>query len=164
MPIKHTGSISIKHHEGFVLLPSFLRRSVTALFFLRHLIPKKQFLLLSGGRSIQVIYLKQLIINIFLITTYQTTVSNVKEVSGREEPTENYQLNLQLLSAFQSFIVSAHRLSHHNFTVLVHSQRSHSVVFREKAVKSRCTLPAQQQAADRPSQRAAGEHSGAFSS
>ncbi len=33
----------------------------------------------------------------------------------------------------------------YNFTVLVHSQCSHSIVFREKAVKAHCTLPAQQQ-------------------
>ncbi len=42
-------------------------------------------------------------------------------------------------------------LSGHNFTVLVHSQHSHSVVFRGKAVKSHRTRPAQQQTADRHS-------------
>ncbi len=61
---------------------------------------------------------------------------------------------MEIYSEFQLIVY----LSDHNFTVLVHSQRSHNVVFS-------CAQPAQQEkTADRLSQRAAGEHSGAFSS
>ncbi len=51
-------------------------------------------------------------------------------------------MNLQLPSTLQSFIVRFSSLficATHNFTVLVLSQRSHTVIFREYTVKSRQT-------------------------
>lgn len=51
----------------------------------------------------------------------------------------------------------------HNFILLVHSQFSHCIVFRGKAVKSCCALAAEQlKAARHRDQRPAGEHNGAF--
>lgn len=77
---------------------------------------------------------KAAIIYIFIIT--------VDQMIHSDEATENYALNMQLLSALRSFIVSALCLSVHNFTVLVHPHRCHSVIFREKTGKSHSPLPA----------------------
>ncbi len=56
---------------------------------------------------------------------------NVNGVACSDEPTENYSLNLQRPSALRSFIVSFSSLfsCQATTTVLVHSHRSHSVLF-----------------------------------
>lgn len=59
------------------------------------------------------------------------TMCNVKGVSGSDEQTENYHLNPQLCLALRSFIVCSSLFfgcPAHNFTVLVHSHRFHTVV------------------------------------
>lgn len=78
-----------------------------------------------------------------------------------DEPSENYQLNLQLASALWSFMVSFSSLlscAFHNFAVwftlttlcCFHLQQPD--VFREKALKSLCTQPALHQTAGRQSE------------
>ncbi len=101
------------------------------------------------------IYLKKVVNDIFIPTVYEKPVKTMWQRES-DEPTENYQLNRQLSSILWSFIVSFSLLFScpaHNFTVLVHSHRSHCVVFGSSRqvffLKTRCTLPAQHQNADR---------------
>ncbi len=57
---------------------------------------------------------------------------NVKGVARSDEPTERCHVNLQLRSTLRSFITSVSSLFSwpaHNFNVLLHSHRSHNIIF-----------------------------------
>lgn len=76
--------------------------------------------------------LKAAIIGIFITVFQMAMEHNVKGVPLSDEPTQNYQLNVQLPSALWSFIVSFHllfRCPAHNFTGLVRAHCSHRITF-----------------------------------
>ena len=95
----------------------------------------------------------------------------MKVISGCYELTEIYQLNLQLPSALQSFIVSpAHCLVVQHVAILLWFTLINLITLFSVTAGS-CfqrisskNLPAQQQTADSQNKNFAGEHSEAFNS
>lgn len=74
---------------------------------------------------------------------YEMTMWQCVWESGSDEPTVIYEpaapLSFTELNNELQLIVY---LPGHNFAVLVHSQCSHGIIFREKAVNTHCSLPA----------------------
>ncbi len=117
------------------------------------------------------VVVKAALSNIFVCTTGEINICNVRGVTCGDKPTESYHQTLQFPSALQSILALSSSLLVCFFTVLVHSHCSHqpcfqpqqTAVFSEKALINplSTTRPASN---NRQSQQLAGEHSGALSS